>query len=81
MDEHNVFSPEFLMELPDCLDEMKSFDISYSTSNFYDGNIALCSDRFDSILDLIGDMRDDLDGFAEIITPSLFLYDGEINLS
>jgi hypothetical protein len=64
MNNHHMFSPQFLTKLSDSFDEMKSFDISDSASYFHDSDFTILCNSFDSIFDFIGYVGNNLDGFA-----------------
>ena len=68
------------MQLSDCFDKMKAFDISDGASYLYDGYIVICSEIFDSFFDFIRDMGDYLNSSSKVIASSFFFYHREINL-
>lgn len=64
MDKHNIFSSIFSSQLPYSLDKMRSFDISYCTSYFYNSQILAIRSFVDPIFDFVSDMRNNLNGLA-----------------
>lgn len=81
MNEHYVFSSQFPSQLSQRFDKMRTFNISYCSSNFDDSYIFPFRSSTDPIFHFIGDMRDHLNGLSEIFSFSLFLDDRKINLS
>ena len=81
MHHHDIFSAQFLTKLSYRFDKMQSFDISDSSSYFYNSDFIISGKSFDSILDLIRDMWNHLDSPSKEITSSFFLDDGQVNLS
>ena len=62
-----------LGELADRLEERQAFDIAHGAADFTQHEINLVIPDAQEILDLVGDMRNDLDGFAQVVaTPFLF---------
>jgi len=60
-------------ELADGLEKRQPFDVAHGAANFAEHEINLVFTHGKEILDLVGDMRDDLNGFAQIIAaPFLF---------
>ena len=58
----------------------QTFDIADRAADFDDHHIAcLCATSHDRTFDLVGDMRNDLDGSAEIIAAAFLGDDGVIN--
>ncbi len=47
------------------------FDIADSTADFNQRNVGVAGALDDATLDLVGDVRDDLNGRAQVITPAL----------
>ena len=72
MDEAGVLAAEVLAHLADGFEEGERFDVADGAADLYDGNFAVRGDFAHRVLDLVGDVGDDLDGFAEIIAAALF---------
>ncbi len=71
MDEAGIFAAEVLTHLADGFEEGQRFDIADGTTNLYDGDVAVGSDLAHGVLDFVGDVRDDLNGLAEIVAAAL----------
>ena len=80
MNEDSVFSAHFIAELPDGFQKGKTFDIADCAADFHDGNIETCGRLPDKILDFVGNVRNDLHGFTQVVAASFFGDDGIINL-
>src|SRR5471032_1971659 len=52
--------------------ERQGFDITYGTANFHQHNIMAFAAFDDAFFDVIGDVRDNLNGCAEIVAAALF---------
>ena len=76
MHEQTIFTPHFIAELTQRLEERLRFDVSHGAANFEDDDF--CAGFFlhesDAAFDLIRDVRNDLNGPAEIIATA-FLRD------
>jgi len=81
MDEDGILLAHFVAELPDGLQEGKAFDITDGAADFDKGHIEPPGIIPDEILDLIGDVRNDLDGLAQVVAPPFLGNDGIINLT
>jgi len=81
MDENGVLPAHFVAELADGFQEGKAFDVAYGSADFHDGNVEPFRGFADEILDLVRDMRDDLNGFAQVVAASFPGNDGKVNLS
>ncbi len=70
---HSVFAAEFLAHLADGFEEGERFDVADGAADFDDGDVgAVGGDFAHGVLDFVGDVGDDLDGFAEVVAASLF---------
>ena len=83
MDGQAVVLTQLKAHLPQGFQVRKRFDIPYRSTNFSDDNIVFTRffQQTDPSLDLIGNMRDNLDRFPEIRPSPLLLYDGQVNSS
>ena len=67
-----VFSrPEIVAQLADRLDERKALDIADGAADLADDEVAILDFGDSEFLDRVGDVRDDLDGRAEIVAAPL----------
>ena len=73
VDEAGVFAAEFLAHLADGFEEGERFDVADGAADFDDDDIDVAgtSDLARGVLDFVGDVRDDLDGFAEVVAAAL----------
>jgi len=71
VDEDGVFATEFLAHLADGFKEGQRLDIAYGAADFDDGHIAIGRDLAHGVFDLVGDVRNDLHGLAEIVAAAL----------
>ena len=76
MNHNRIVVPQFPLELAYSLDIRKRFDIPYSSSYFSDDNIILATlaKKLYTVLDFVGNMRDNLYCFAKELPTELFLY-------
>ena len=83
MDIERVFAPDLVTKLPDRFEKRLAFNIAGRAADLRndDIRIALFADTVNEMLDLIGDMRDDLHGASEILAPALLLQHIGVNLS
>ena len=73
VDEDGVFAAQFLAHLADGLKERQRFDVADGAADFDDGDVgAVGRDLAHGVLDLVGDVRNDLDGLAEVVAAALF---------
>src|SRR6185312_8549608 len=75
VDEKRIFAPDLVAHLPNGLEKRQGFDIADRATDLADNDVHLARELLDRGLDLIGDMRDHLYRFAEIISPPLALDD------
>ena len=78
VDEGAVVRPQAQAELTHGFEEGQGFDVTDGAADFDDGHvhrIRLAKSRtaFDVFLDFVGDVRNHLHGFAEIVTPAFLL--------
>ena len=81
MDKERILMTKVASKLPDGFYEGQALDITHRTADLYDGNIDTAVQLKDSGLYLIGDMRYNLHGSAEILSPPLFGDDRVVNAS
>ena len=75
MDEHRVLGAEFVAELADRFEERQALDVADRAADLDQSEIDLRAVfgqvARDRVLDRVGDVRDDLDGRAEIVAAPL----------
>ena len=78
-----IVTANFLLDLANSLHKWQGLNITYSTTDF--GNNYICtiagSHIINTLLNLIGDMRNNLDSLAQIITTALLVKNIPINLT
>ena len=67
MNVHRVIARQFVLELADRLEERQALDVADGAADLDQHEIILVIAGEDEFLDGVGDVRDDLDGRAEII--------------
>ena len=86
-DERNVdiddILPSFVSSnLADSFKEWLALDVADGAAYLNDGDVdVFLLGGIDEALNLVNDVRDDLDGFAKIFATSFFGYDGPIDLT
>ncbi len=71
MDEDAVVAAEFVAELADGFDEGERLDVADSATNFDNDHVGTRLGHLAGIgFDFVGDVRNDLDGFAEVIAAA-----------
>lgn len=83
VDEENVIETDFEGKLADGFDEGETFDVPSGASDFGDDDVAILvlADFFDAGFDFVGDVRDNLNGLAEVIATALFAEDFFVDLT
>ncbi len=88
VDEKHVLRRKFAVHLSDGLKERHALDIADRAADLHHADLSLLAAVYfyfcrpaDTVLDLVGDMGDDLDGRAEEVPAPLFLDDVPIDLS
>ena len=74
MNVHDVLRAGFENELPDRFEKRQAFDVSGRSTNLGDDDVvfAFIGKFANAVFDYVGDVRNHLDGFAEIIAPPFF---------
>ena len=83
-DERNVNEERVLLaklqaHLANGFEEGKRFDVADSAADFDDDDVDTFGDAFDTALDFVGDVGNDLDGLAEVVAAALLGEDGFVN--
>ena len=83
VDEEDVFRADLEGELADGLEEGQALDVARGAADLGDDDVAglLLAQAMDARLDLIGDVRDDLHGLAEVIAAPFLGQDRLVNLA
>ena len=77
VDEHAAAPPDVHGELPDGLQERERLDVAHRAADLreHDVDVLRLGDQLDAVLDLVRDVRDDLDGAAQVVAPALLADD------
>ena len=77
VDEHAAAAPDVDGELADRLQERQRLDVADRAADLRDHHVDVLAlgDQLDAVLDLVGDVRDDLDGAAEVVAAALLADD------
>ena len=70
MNEERVFRAEFEAHLANGFQEGKRFDVADGAANFDNDDVHVIGDFPDGGFDFVGDVGDDLDGFAEVVAAA-----------
>ena len=83
MDQDHIFPALFMLELADRLQERLAFDVADSPADFYDSDFCVFCSRIavEAALDLVGDVRNDLNSASPKISPPFLLQDRPVDLS
>ena len=79
VDVERVAAADVLAELPDRLEEGERLDVAHGAADLDDDDVVVGRDAADAVLDLVGDVGDDLDGLAEVVAAPLLLDDGLVD--
>ena len=73
VDVQHVRPPDVLAHLADRLEERQALDVADGPADLddHDVRVAVAGDAADPLLDLVGDVRDDLDRAAEVVAAAL----------
>ena len=77
VDEHAAAAPDVDRELADRLQERQRLDVAHRAADLgdHDVDVLALGDQLDAVLDLVGDVRDDLDRAAEVVAAALLADD------
>ena len=83
MDIHDILTPHLGRRLPDGLQEGLGLDITHGAADLGDDHVHVtpAAHPVDSVLDLVGDVGDDLDGAAQVAALPLPVEDGPVDLA
>ena len=79
--EERVLPADLHAHLADGLEERQGLDVAHRPADLHHRDVGTVRPSADALLDLIGDVRDDLDGAAEIITPALLADHAVVDLA
>ena len=73
VDEHAAVAPDLRVELAQRLEERQRLDVAHRAADLRDHDVHVrgLGDELDAVLDLVGDVRDHLDGAAEVVAAAL----------
>ena len=80
MDVERVLAPDVLPQLPDRLEERLALDVADRAADFDDHDVGIACNRPDAVLDLVGDVGNDLDRPAQVVAAPLFLDHRQVDL-
>ncbi len=80
VDVDRVPAPDVLAELPDRLEEWQRLDVADRAADLDEDDVVVARDAADAVLDLVRDVRDDLDGLAEVVAAPFLLDHGQVDL-
>ena len=71
---HDILRPNFENELPNCFEKWQTFDVASGAADLCDDDIvfALVGELANAIFNYIRDVRNHLNGFAQIISAAFF---------
>ena len=81
VDVDDVVLAHVLLELADGFQEGQAFDVTHGAADFHDDHVHPGGDLADGGLDLVSDVRDDLDGATEVVAAALLLDHGAVHLA
>jgi hypothetical protein len=70
-----------VLELAERLEEGQAFDVAGRAADLGDEHVDAFAALEDAVLDLVGDVRDDLHGLAEVVAAAFLLDDGLVDLA
>ncbi len=79
MDEDRVFAAELQAHLPDGFQKRQRLDVTHSAANLDDDDVHVGGHLAQGSFDFVGDVRDDLDGLAQVVAAALFADDGFVD--
>ena len=81
VDVERVLAADVLAELADRLDERQALDVADRAADLDEHDVDVLRDGLDRVLDLVGDVRNDLHGAAEVVAAALLLNDRQVDLA
>ena len=71
MHEQRIGRAQLKLELAHCLEERLAFDVARGAAHFHHRNLGIPGSFDDPMFDFISDVRNNLNGAAQIIAPAL----------
>jgi hypothetical protein len=81
VDVERVVAPDVLAELADRLEERQALDVADRAADLDQRDVDALRRRADGVLDLVGDVRDDLHGPPQVLAAALLLDDALIDFA
>ena len=81
VDVERVLLADVLAELADGLEERQALDVADGAADLHQDHVDVAGHGADAVLDLVGDVRDDLNGAAEVVAAPLLLDDRHVDLA
>ena len=83
MDVHDVLFADVVTHLADRFKKRQRLDIAHRASDLHDADVGVARlrDVLDVRLDLVGDVRDDLNRRAQVVAAAFFFDDGVVDLA
>ena len=81
MDVQSIVAANVLTQLADRFQKRQALDVADRSTDFDGYDIHTLRDGADAVLDLVRDVRDDLDRSSQVVAATLFLNDGQIDLA
>ena len=80
---NGVLAPEVIAHLPQRFQKGQALDIPDGAAHFYNDYLSACcaGNQLDVAFDFVGDVRDDLNGAAEVIATALGCNDVGVKLA
>ena len=81
MNVERVVAPDILAELADRFQERQALDVADRAADLDQDDVDVVGRAADGVLDFVGDVRNDLDGAAQVVAAPLLLDDALIDLA
>jgi hypothetical protein len=81
VDVERVLAPDVLPELADGLHEWQALDVAHRAADLDQHDVHVGRHRADGVLDLVGDVRDHLDGAPQVVAAPFLLDDRQVDLA
>ena len=81
VDVERVLAADVLAELANGFEERQALDVADRAADLDEHDVDVAADRADAVLDLVGDMRNDLHRAPEIVAAPLLLDDRHVDLA
>ncbi len=81
VDVERVLAPDVLPELTNRFHERQALDVADRAADLDEQHVHALGRRADAVLDLVGDVRDDLHGAAEVLAAAFLLDDRQVDFA